>query len=193
MTSHTDLLNFIAKKINAEWYLEIGVSNGKNFRGINIKNKRGVDPDPNSAATLKITSNDFWKGYPDAGADLVFIDGLHHAEQVRIDIMNAFYMIDPGAVIVVHDCNPNKKGMTHIPRNTKIWCGDVYKTVSKIKSPKFTMDFDFGCCVIRKQFEDEELEWDKKFITWEAFDADRVNLLNIVSVDEGLKIIDSWT
>lgn len=194
MNNHTDLINYIAKKIKAEWYLEIGVSNGKNFNAINVANKRGVDPDPDSAATLKITSNDFWKGYPDAAADLIFIDGLHHSDQVYVDICNAFFMLEKGGVIVIHDCNPSEKSMTHIPRDQKRWCGDVYKTISQIKSSKFTLDFDFGCCVIRKETDDldSEIEWDKRFITWEEFDTNRKSLLNLVSVEEGIKIIDSW-
>lgn len=192
MNNHTDLLNYIARKINAEWYLEIGVGNGNNFKAIEVKNKRGVDPDPESAATLKITSDHFWAAYLDASADLVFIDGYHSAEQVRVDLLNAYEMIEPGAVIVAHDCNPSDREMSILPRKQKIWTGDVYKTICQITSPAFfTIDFDYGCCVIRKS--DDPLEFHDQKITWELFDQTRTALLNLHTVDESIKIIDSWT
>jgi hypothetical protein len=195
MRNHTDLLNFIAKKIKAECYLEIGVQAGKNFHAIDIKNKRGVDPDPNSAATLKITSNHFWAAYPDASADLIFIDGLHEAEQVRIDIVNAWFMIPPGGVIVVHDSNPHSEKITHVPRGTKEWTGDVYRTVSRIKEEKFTVDFDYGCCVIRKPLNCDPyrtINIDDRIIDWPYFDANRKTLLNLVSVEKAIETIGSW-
>lgn len=191
MTTHTDLLNYIAKKIGAQTYLEIGVSNGKNFSQIECDIKIGVDPDPSSEASQKITSDKFFEKNP-ALFDLIFIDGLHEAEQVHRDIENAWHSLNNNGVIVVHDCAPERENMTHVPRDTKVWCGDVYKAICVLCVEKFTMDFDFGCCVIKKDRETFVTCMNTEYYTWEFFNKHRNKLLNLVSVEEGLKLIDSW-
>jgi hypothetical protein len=190
MNNHTDLLNYIAKKIGAQTYLEIGVSNGKNYIQIDCAIKIGVDSDLQSAASHKITSDEFFNKNP-ALFDLIFIDGLHEAKQVKRDIENAYKFLSEKGVIVVHDCNPEREDMTHIPRDAKVWCGDVYKTVSRIGGKKFTIDFDYGCCVIKKS-EVSPLIFSELWPSWYMFNIKRHEFLNLVSIEEGLKIIDSW-
>ena len=192
---HGELINLIAKKIRAQVYIEIGVFNPeRNFTKINVENKIGVDPDPNSKATLCIDSDTFFRRMKQTGgkADLIWIDGLHHADQVKKDIENAWDMLNIGGVMAIHDSNPHSEGITHVPRDSREWTGDVYKTISRIDSPYyFTMDFDYGCCVIRKT--KDSLRFRENEVTWEAFDRDRRTLLNLVSVAEGVNIIESWT
>ena len=69
-------------------YLEIGVENGFNFGKINAVKKLATDPDPKSAATHFMSSDDFFKQNKKK-FDIVFIDGLHHADQVYRDICNS--------------------------------------------------------------------------------------------------------
>lgn len=189
MNNHTDLLNYIAKKINAQSYLEIGVSNGKNFSQIDCPVKTGVDPDLKSAATIKKTSDEFFFDNRSM-FDLVFIDGLHEAEQVKRDIENAFLLLNECGAIVIHDCNPINRAIAQYPRTTKEWCGNVWAAVSAISNHRFTVDFDYGCMVLRKQ---DGIGIGSPIDNWEQFDQNRKNLLNLVSVQDAIRIIDSWT
>jgi hypothetical protein len=75
-------------KISAKSYLEIGVSGGENFQKIRCENKVGVDPEPTSPATIFLPSDDFFKQNKET-FDVIFIDGLHHSDQVLRDINNS--------------------------------------------------------------------------------------------------------
>lgn len=200
MRNHTDLLNLIAQQIKAQSYLEIGVYNpDHNFNKIEVPLKLSVDPDPKAKASLPITSDLYFAANKGAHKfDLILIDGLHHADQVKKDIINAWEHLNEGGVIVMHDCNPPTEITTCIPRGSqREWCGDVYKTASALlHTSKFTVDFDYGCTVIRKietpRDFPEYLSWEDKEITWAYFDAHREELLNLVTPDEAKEIIAKW-
>lgn len=193
MTLHTDLINYIAKKINAKTYLEIGIYNpDHNFNKIEIEDKIGVDPDPNAKAMICMSSDEYFKTFKNFNVrfDLIFLDGLHHADQVKKDLINAWEHLNDGGAIVIHDSNPHSEHITHVPRDNREWCGDVFKTVSQVLTPKFTVDIDYGCCVIHKN--GEALKLTQQVIEWEEFDLFRQELLNLVSVEDAKKEIDSW-
>jgi len=196
MTHHSDLLNFLMVIKGLSSYLEIGVCNrNHNFNKIITPYKTCVDPDPNAGADFQCTSDFFFgtlnKLLPDDGGgqtfDLIFIDGLHYADQVRRDIQNAFDILNAGGYVVVHDSNPSIERITRVPRDSREWTGDVYKTICQIESPKITLDFDYGCCVIWKN---DGLEWNDLQVSWEEFNERRRELLNLVSIHQGLKIIN---
>lgn len=198
MTHRSELINLIAQRIKAETYLEIGVFNpDHNFNKIQVPVKIGVDPDPAANALVRYTSDEYFAIMKATGArvDLVFIDGLHHADQVQRDIKNAWDVLNEGGVIVLHDCNPPTEATTCVPRGAqREWCGDVYKTIARIiYNPEvvFTVDFDYGCCVIRKC---SCYPFSFHYIapTWEQFEADRKGLLRLKSVEEATEIINTW-
>src|SRR5687768_10464095 len=90
MMKHTELINYVARKIKAEAYLEIGVYNKEhNFDRINVVYKKGIDPDPAANADFEMTSDDYFDLTNSTRFDLIFIDGLHHADQVRKVIINS--------------------------------------------------------------------------------------------------------
>jgi hypothetical protein len=91
----------------------------------------------------------------------------------------------------VHDTNPHSEKITHVPRDNGEWCGDVYKTISQIKSVKWTVDFDYGCTIIQK-LSNEPLYWFDTSITWAQFDVHRKQLLNLVTVSEAEAIISGF-
>lgn len=188
MTHHTELLNYIAEKINAEHYLEVGVFNpDHNFNKINVRYKIGVDPDPKARATKRMTSDKFFSTNK-TKFDLIWLDGLHHKDQIKKDIINAFKCLNEGGIIAIHDSNPHSEALTCVPRGSqREWTGDVYRTICQIVSPKMTVDFDYGCCVLRKE---DGLEWNDINVTWEEFDKNRNELLSLVSVEEALKLLD---
>jgi len=190
--NHTSILNLIAEKIKATSYLEIGVQNtANNFDKIKVQDKIGVDPNVQNSKILPITSDAFFR-LSSKHFKLAFIDGLHHDDQVKRDIINTWFALKPGGVMLIHDCNPDREDITHTPRDSKIWTGNVYKTVCQIVSPmKFTVDVDYGCCILKNN--DERLLFNDSDVTWEQFSANKKQLLNLVSVFDALKIIESWT
>jgi hypothetical protein len=191
MTHHSELINYIGKKINAKSYLEIGVYNrDHNFNKIDVEDKLCVDPDPNALADICTTSDEYFEKNPWRKFDLIFVDGLHHADQVKRDIINAWNTLTEGGAIVVHDSNPYSEHITHVPRDNGEWTGDVYKTIGQISSPKFTVDFDYGCCVLRK--DGDELEFNNEECAWDEFDMFRTERLTLVTVDRAKQIIDEW-
>lgn len=129
----TELINRLAKLINASSYLEIGVSCGGNLAGIECLRKVGVDPDVNSkSATHHMTSDQFFSSNQE-NFDLIFVDGLHHCEQVQKDIFNALSCLSPGGLIVCHDMNPLNESMQKVPMETPEWTGDCWKAWVQIR------------------------------------------------------------
>lgn len=187
-----NLINVLIKKINAKKYLEIGVSNGQNLAKINCEYKVGVDPDTNSPATFHITSDEFFKNNNEK-FDIIFIDGLHHADQVLRDILNSLEVLNDNGYIVCHDMNPVSKEHQLIPARPGIWNGDCWKAFVELRSTRndlemYVVNTDHGCGIIKKGKQNainitEEL-------TYENFDKNRKEWLNIIEVPEFKKIIN---
>ena len=76
----TDVINFLIRQYGYRSYLEIGVDKNRNYNHIECKLKHGVDP--NVPCTFKMTSDEFF-ATTSTMYDLIFIDGLHEAEQVE--------------------------------------------------------------------------------------------------------------
>ena len=214
MPNRTDVLNHLARKHSLEKYLEIGVQDVRqNFENIVCSLKLGVDPNysyvshEGNDVVLMMTSDEFFENPPHSLAfdwisefDLIFIDGLHTAEQVRKDFENALKILSPKGFIVMHDCNPEKEGHTIVPRPTPTghWNGDVYRfaVVCGLYGSFFTVDVDNGCgvwcngitpsavCCIRQPF-NPLLGCD---VSWDYFDKNRKELLNLISWDEFIRL-----
>lgn len=195
ITTHTELLNYIADKIAAETYLEIGVHSGRdNLDLINVNRRIGVDPNPAAQAEFYMGSDRFFAENRSltGSIDLAFVDGLHEARQVIRDIRNCWEFLSEKGVIVVHDASPYSEELTHIPRDRVEWCGDVYRAVAAVESPKFTVDCDYGCCVIRKR--DGALVWSSApLCDWRYFSQNRANLLNLIDPEDAMTRILRWS
>lgn len=188
--NRTDLLNHLATKYNLKSYLEIGVQDPKqNFDKIVCEDKWSVDPDPKANASFIMTSDQFFTLYfiaPLSKYDLIFIDGLHHAEQVKKDFENALRVLSPNGFIVLHDCNPLKEEHTIVPRPTPTghWNGDVYKFAVQIGNDEryVTVDIDNGCGVWHSNKTPFLIDYGDR--EWADFDSGRKYYLNLISWDE---------
>lgn len=149
--TRTNLINDIANKINAKSYLEIGCCTNVNFDNVRIEHKIGVDP--NSGGTHRMTSDEFFVNNTEM-FDLIFVDGLHHADQVNKDIKNSLRTLNSGGVIVIHDCLPTTEYMqqTPIPPGISDWTGDVWKSVFYFNDEQLidicVVTIDMGCGII---------------------------------------------
>lgn len=188
-----DVINYLIDKYNLINYLEIGVFNGENIRKIKAQHKDGVDPGSEGMVVpevnFKMTSDEFFnliKGH-DIKYDIIFIDGLHHSDQVKKDIQNSLNHIIDGGFIVLHDCNPISFESQLVPRQTIVWNGDCWEAFVEFrdsyeKMKSCTIDTDFGVGVI--QVGNKESIDIAQTITWEYFDKNRKKLLNLISFDE---------
>lgn len=160
ITTHTQLLNALAEKYGLKNYLEIGVqSKSQNYNKIICLNKTGVDPAVTEPGIHRMTSDDYFAAIannnPKPVFDLIFIDGLHHADQVKKDFENSLKYLSGTGYIVIHDVLPENEAGTKVPRETRQWWGDVYKwamSVGDYLNINFkTFDIDNGCMVVWKQ------------------------------------------
>lgn len=196
-----DIINFISDKIKAVDYLEIGVFNGDCIRMVNIFNKDGVDPGSELGYTIseinyKMTSDEFFSNHINKKYDIIFIDGLHHSEQVDKDIKNSLEYLKEVGYILLHDCNPPEYFLQIVPRvGNDAWNGDVWKSIVKLRCERedleiFTIDTDWGVGVIKKGKQDIYVKDSiDECLKYEYFDIHRDELLNIISVDEFKKKI----
>lgn len=194
-----DIINHFITKYNFVNYLEIGVFHGECIEAVIAKHKDGVDPGNEGVVHPKvnfpITSDDFFNLIKDHDIqyDIIFIDGLHHSEQVIKDITNSLkHSIDNG-VIAMHDCNPPTKAHAQVPRNgQREWNGDTYKAFlqSRIDNPQhkhFVVNDDWGVGVILKNQGDFSISKDELqqgIDSWDYFDQNRDKLLNLITPDE---------
>jgi hypothetical protein len=149
------ILRWLQRCKQYKHYLEIGCFHNETFTQMQeFETKIGVDP--NSGGTLRMTSDDFFAQYDatkEVPFDLVFIDGLHHSEQVLRDAYNALDIVRPGATILFHDCLPMCTKHASYPRpDNDWWNGDVYKAWHVLKDTPHllstTCNFDWGIGVL---------------------------------------------
>ena len=146
------VLNFLIKNSKIDTYLEIGCDKNLTFDSIFLKNKIGVDPV--RGGTHRMTSDNFFDEN-NTIFDLIFIDGLHHYEQVKRDVFNSLNKSKSNSWIVLHDVFPRNAVEEHTPCITSgPWTGDVWKIafdLMKINGIEFKIVLiDFGVLVIRK-------------------------------------------
>lgn len=144
---------------------------------------------------VKSTSDDFFSKLPeDTLFDIIFIDGLHEHTQVDRDISNALRHLSKEGRIVLHDTNPPT--YLHTTRGLDgCWTGDVYiaacRRLSSGVLTGYTVNTDWGVtvfqaetCVDNRILQDDGIEWTR-------FDAEREQLLNLISPQDFLNKFDN--
>ena len=188
-----DLIQHIINKYNCTTYLEIGCDKDQSFSRIKINKKVGVDPI--SGGTIRDTSDNFFIKNKDK-FDIIFIDGLHHYEQVIKDIYNSLDILNDNGHILIHDCLPRTIAHQAIPRYRGSWNGDVWKSIVELRTKSnlevFTCEIDFGVGVIRKKNNTNPLDIkinDFKKLKFKDYYHNNKVFMNVISYDQILKII----
>jgi hypothetical protein len=152
-----DIINAFARRLNYNSYLEVGTQYpAANFDKINVPVKVSVDPFPMGEVSFVGTSDEYFASIPsDLKFDIIFIDGLHHSEQVLKDIENSLRHLSGNGTIVCHDCLPKTQIMQHREDHGGEWTGDVWKAIATLRVERTDLDIrvidtDFGCGVIRR-------------------------------------------
>lgn len=101
-------LNDISEKYKFNNYLELGIAQADTWNNIRVKNKVGVDANPNckiDGVVISTTDEYFLNLNKDVQFDLVFIDACHEKHHVKNDFLNSFNHLSDGGIIVLHDIN----------------------------------------------------------------------------------------
>ena len=190
-----EIIQSLIDKCKATSYLEIGVQNGNCFSAIKCEHKIGIDPESKYVENVfKCTSDEFFSLHVKATKfDVIFIDGLHTAEQVEKDIENALKVLNINGYIVCHDCNPTKEEEQIVPRMSKRWNGSVWKGWVRqryaLAYKMFVVDCDEGCGVISisSLIDDEKhshMNLTDKNLTYANLEKNRKKWLGLIAVEE---------
>ncbi len=168
--------------LHARRYLEIGVDQGIVFTEVRVADKHGVDPVAPAPPVLRLRgepgvtyhqmpSDAFFEraaaGALAGGIDVAFIDGLHTWQQTYRDCLNALKHLNPGGVILVHDCLPANAEEACVAENIAEawringpawngdWTGDVWKTIVMLRATEpalqtDVLDSDHGIGILRR-------------------------------------------
>ena len=189
--NRTKIIQSLINKVNAKSYLEIGIDNGKNFQTIICNKKVSVDPNTETIAMHHLTSDVFFKKNTDT-FDVIFIDGLHHADQVYRDIINSLAVLNDGGYIICHDMNPLQESHQAIPFVSGTWNGDCWKAFVQLRYERndlqmHVVNVDHGCGVISKGSQ-IPVELMNLPLEYNFFDVNRKEWLNLITAQEFCKI-----
>jgi hypothetical protein len=185
------LIRELIRKQNFQKYLEIGTNKGESFFPVRCRHKLAVDPGfqipPHKAVIwyiknpvnfrnryFKLTSDDFFQKNDElltllGDIDISLVDGLHTFGQSLKDVLNVLKYLNPGGIIIMHDCYPPDETAatpaSSIDEAKLIlkdaykgaWCGDVWKTIVYLKDKHSdvldvsVINTDFGLGIVRKR------------------------------------------
>ena len=194
--SRLEIVQNIINKKNYNSYLEIGTFKDELFGFVKCKNKIGVDPV--WGGNVKKTSDNFFAENTQK-FDLIFIDGLHHYEQVKKDIINSIKFLNKGGIILMHDCMPKDYFYQAVPRCQYDWNGDTWKAFLEFRIKD---DLDTYCCyadqgigVILKRKNRNKLNLNN--IEFSKFDFNELAInylkyLNIIEYEDLIEIIENY-
>ena len=138
---------------------------------------------------------------PSIQFDVIFIDGLHMAEQVGQDIQNALRYIKDSGFIVLHDCNPpteyhaREDYYYRLSPARQYWNGTVWKAFYESRLNKAVssccIDCDFGVGVISRKRYFNSLDKDiNPYFEFSVFKKYRKEILNLISFESFKKLLE---
>lgn len=202
-----DIINTLLKTYKLNSYLEIGVCDPEAcFDKIKTQNKASIDPGVEyleNPVEFRMTSDEFFtklkKGDTrfdsDYKWDIIFIDGLHLAEQCYRDIKNAISHTTENGFVLLHDCNP--PDIWHAREDYLVngsyanWNGTVWKAFYRIRTEglnleTYTVDTDWGIGVIKKATSTVNIPQQNPFYEYNTMSANRKEHLGLITVEEFL-------
>lgn len=203
----TEIINYLLSLNHSDTtYLEIGVQNPENnFQLINASKKFSVDPGidfKKNPVDFKLTSDEFFQQLAeneilseDIKFDVIFIDGLHLADQVDRDIENSIKYIKDDGFVVLHDCNPPSEW--HARETYRffngpagdIWNGTSWKAFLKWRfNPSIhscCIDSDWGIGILSKNRQiGKSIKATNPFFEFSLLQENRKRYLNLIDFEE---------
>lgn len=201
----------MSQRIGETRYLEIGARNpDDNYNHIVSDEKYSVDPGlehAENSVEFKMTSDEFYELLSadkiltsKTQFDVIFIDGLHLAEQVDRDIINSLRFIKSDGFVVLHDCNPPTEWharesyyFVHTPAEGH-WNGTTWKAFLKWRfNPSVNsccIDSDWGIGILSKEHSiGSSIKETNQFFEFKCFIEHKENYLNLISFDDFKKLL----
>ena len=186
-----NLIQRIIDKHDFTDYLEIGCDKNQSFSKIKITNSVCVDPV--SGVTIRSSSDHFFSSN-EKRFDVIFIDGLHHYEQVLKDINNSLKILNDDGFILVHDTLPRSLAHQAVPRYRGSWQGDVWKSIVELRTKEnidiITCKIDLGVSIIKKTKNQNLLKIncnDFSKLKFRDYYYNHYKFMNIINYEETLK------
>ena len=193
-----DIINNLISINGYKSFLEIGTQAKINFTSVIVDRKVCVDPDPTEDADYQITSDEYFNNNFEK-FDIIFVDGLHHADVAYRDIVNSLNRLNPDGTIVVHDVIPYSYEAQVIPlqkasdMGTVASNGDVWKAWIKIRTERNDLimncvNTDHGCGIINFTNTGEGNFLEDFNNGYYTYDKERIlNNLSLIEPEEFLK------
>ena len=211
--TRTSIINFLLSlKAKETLYLEIGVRNpNDNFNHIKSNQKYSVDPGKEFLENLvdfKMTSDDFFEKlskneilYNHIKFDIIFIDGLHLANQVDKDINNALEWIKDDGFVVLHDCNPpsewhSRENYSYVNTPAEgYWNGTTWKAFLKWRSNpdlySCCINSDWGVGILSKKHRiGNHISPTNHFYEYHILEKNRKESLNLIEFSDFKKMLE---
>ena len=189
----TDIINAFIKKYGYKSYLEVGTQDPKsNFDLITAENKISIDPFPRGEVDYVCTSDEFFESVApkhDYKFDIIFIDGLHHDDQVIKDINNSLEILNDNGTIIVHDCLPMSEKMQEREDHGGEWTGDVWKAIAELRVERIDLDIkvvntDYGCGIIRRGTNIPYTPLTENYKTYSYYSINMWTMMNIITPEK---------
>lgn len=192
----TDIINALIQKYDYKSYLEVGTQDPtSNFDLINAECKVSVEPYPKGEVTFVGTSDEYFESISeDVKYDIIFIDGLHHDDQVLKDIENSLNHLSENGTIVCHDCLPTTEDMQSRDDHGREWTGDVWKAIAELRVERIDLDIkvvntEYGCGIIRRGT-NIPYETSANYKSYYHYNNNKWNMLNIISTEQFIQWIN---
>ncbi len=132
--------------------------------------------------------------------DIVFVDSWHTYDSSILDLDLAFSLLNPGGVIVVHDCYPVRREICPPEPTDGEWMGVSYIAFLDWLRAHPEMDYcvadmDYGCGIIWRRKEGASAMPGRHLLDvcnyrdWDVYYANRKTLLNLLSVRATLDLL----
>lgn len=191
-------------------YLEIGVRDPRScFDHIRARVRTSVDPGVENRdfvpATFACESDEFFQQLqcgqlqglaPDHQWNIIFIDGLHLADQVYRDILHSLAHVTRPGFVLLHDVNPEHwqrahSDYDHYLSQGGMWNGTVWKAFYRARTTFpfacYTVDTDQGIGIIETHSSAEPVTHSNPWYEYGVMAQDRQHSLGLISVAEFLQ------
>jgi hypothetical protein len=182
--TQVEIINELLKLTEKKRYLEVGSCGRITFERVKADLLVDIEPNPEfgKEPLYRMSSDEAFSRMNSSDVyDVIFIDGLHHCEQVARDTYNACQHLSDDGFIVIHDCYPREEFHQTRDFSGGSWTGDVWKfqawLVQRFKNVWTIPPFP-GCGIIRGSI----IDYDKPTLnelltlTWKDFSNEAVRL-----------------
>lgn len=170
--------------------LEIGARAVDSLGSVDVQHMVSVNKDFSLDGAIHETSRDYF--FVDGAAsrhDIIYIDGCHLSENVAHDIRESVRHLNPGGVVVIHDCLPDDEKYGSRTYNFGRWFGDAWRAVIEYFSVSpylcYTVDTDCGCGIVDTKFHRDmrhRIETINRMdLDWSDFANNRDRLLRVIN------------